>query len=109
MMARRRMSGRQLASTLGVSPAWVSYRLTGAQEIGLNDLQRIADVLGVEVHDLLPPRRTLPRDARDNTLRSSPVAVRPMPKVGPASRKPDNTRPSSPRPRIISRPLTASK
>jgi transcriptional regulator with XRE-family HTH domain len=54
MMTRRRMSGRQLAQRLNVSPAWVSYRLTGTQPIDLNDLQQIADVLEVAVGDLLP-------------------------------------------------------
>jgi len=55
LMARRRMSGRQLAGKLGVSPSWVSYRLTGAQPIDVNDLSGIAKALGVGVHDLLPP------------------------------------------------------
>lgn len=58
MMTRRRISGRKLAEELGVSSAWVSYRLTGSQEIGLNDLQRIAEVLDVAVSDLLPRRLT---------------------------------------------------
>ena len=48
------MSGRDLAAKLGVSASWVSYRLSGKQEIGVDDLLRIADVLGVGVHDLLP-------------------------------------------------------
>lgn len=56
-MGRRRVSGASIARQLGVSTAWVSYRLTGAQPIDLNDLQKIAAVLGVEVIDLLPPRR----------------------------------------------------
>jgi transcriptional regulator with XRE-family HTH domain len=55
LMARRRMSGRQLAVELGVSPSWVSYRLTGAQPIDVNDLMLISRALGVGVHDLLPP------------------------------------------------------
>lgn len=54
MLGRRRMSGRELARKLDVSPSWVSYRLTGTQEIGLNDLARIADALGVGIVDLLP-------------------------------------------------------
>jgi len=54
MLARRRVSGRKLADQLGVSPSWVSYRLTGAQPIDLNDLERIASALNVEVIDLLP-------------------------------------------------------
>lgn len=53
-MGRRRISGAALARALGVSPAWVSYRLSGVQEIGLNDLQRIAAVLDVEAVDLMP-------------------------------------------------------
>lgn len=53
-MGRRRISGAALARALGVSPAWVSYRLTGTQPIDLNDLQRIAAVLSVEAADLLP-------------------------------------------------------
>lgn len=54
VMGRRRMSRAELARRLGVSAMWVSYRLNGQQEIGLNDLQRIAGVLGVEPVDLLP-------------------------------------------------------
>jgi transcriptional regulator with XRE-family HTH domain len=54
MLARRRVSGRELARRLAVSSPWVSNRLTGHQEIGLNDLERIADALSVEVTELLP-------------------------------------------------------
>ena len=54
-MGRRRMTGATLAAALGVSAAWVSYRLRGKQEIGLDDLQRIAAALDVSVADLLPP------------------------------------------------------
>lgn len=54
MLARRRVSGRELARRLGVSSPWVSNRLTGHLEIGLDELQRIADALEVEVADLLP-------------------------------------------------------
>jgi len=53
-MTRRRISGRQLAKELNVSPSWVSYRLSGAQPIDLNDLERIAKALGVSVQSLLP-------------------------------------------------------
>lgn len=59
MMARRRMSGRELARRLGVSPAWVSYRLTNSQPIDLNDLQRVAAALEVEIEDLLPRKEGL--------------------------------------------------
>lgn len=63
LLARRRISGRQLASALNVSPSWVSYRLTGTQPIDLDDLERIADYLEVEVTDLIPARQTTRRPA----------------------------------------------
>lgn len=56
-MGRRRISGAALARELNVSPAWVSYRLTGTQPIDLNDLEKIAVVLDVDVVELLPPNR----------------------------------------------------
>jgi transcriptional regulator with XRE-family HTH domain len=68
LLTRRRMSGRELARRLDVSPGWVSYRLSGEQEIGTNDLQRIAAVLGVSASDLLPP----------STRASSPTLVDPL-------------------------------
>jgi transcriptional regulator with XRE-family HTH domain len=54
MLGRKRVTGRELARRLGVSQPWVSQRLTGHQEIGLNDLERIANALEVEVAELLP-------------------------------------------------------
>lgn len=51
----REMSGRDLAGKLGVSPSWVSYRLSGKQEIGLDDLFRIAKALDVELTEILTP------------------------------------------------------
>lgn len=54
VLARRRMSGRQLATHLGVSQTWMSSRLSGSTPIDLNDLERIASVIGIEVVDLLP-------------------------------------------------------
>ncbi len=53
-MVRRGISGAGLARSLGVSQAWISYRLTGVQPIDLNDLERIARALQVEIVDLLP-------------------------------------------------------
>src|SRR5688572_16396367 len=53
-MARKRITGATLAKTLKVSPAWISYRLSGKQPIDLNDLEAIAEALGVAVADLFP-------------------------------------------------------
>lgn len=76
MLGRKRTSGRELARRLNVSQAWISYRLTGTQEIGLNDLQRIADALEVDVTDLLPtPARRSPDDGL--TRRSPNANVQP--------------------------------
>ncbi|MPZ27563.1 MAG: helix-turn-helix domain-containing protein [Micromonosporaceae bacterium] len=55
MMARKRVTGRQLAQQLEVSHMWVSYRLTETTPIQLDDLQKIATALGVEITELLPP------------------------------------------------------
>lgn len=53
-LLRSGMSGRQLATKLGVSQTWVSSRLQGATPIDLNDLERIAEVLGININDLFP-------------------------------------------------------
>jgi transcriptional regulator with XRE-family HTH domain len=53
LMARKRISGAELARRLEVSPMWISYRLAGRQEIGLTDLERISRILDVEPVDLL--------------------------------------------------------
>lgn len=47
------MSASELARRLNQSRSWVSLRLTGAQEIGLNDLERIAYELDVTIGELL--------------------------------------------------------
>lgn len=39
---------------MGASPSWVNFRLTGAQPINLDDLQRIAAALELDPMDLFP-------------------------------------------------------
>lgn len=56
LLGRKRMSQAELARRLDVSGAWISYRLAGKQPIDLNDLDAIADVLGVQPGDLLAHR-----------------------------------------------------
>lgn len=60
LMGRRRMTGRELARRLHVSPSWVSYRLTGSQPIDVNDLMLIARELGVTMATLLPREQREP-------------------------------------------------
>lgn len=57
LLARKRRSGRWLAAALGASQTWMSSRLTGATPIDLNDLQRIAEALEVDVVELIARAR----------------------------------------------------
>lgn len=56
-LTRHNKSGRWLAGVLGVSQTWMTTRLKGDVPIDLNDLERIAQALEVDVFDLLPGRR----------------------------------------------------
>lgn len=56
LLVRRDMKQTEMAARLGVTEMWLSRRLTGTQPIDLNDLDRIAAVLQVQVADLLPRR-----------------------------------------------------
>lgn len=56
LLARRRMSGVQLARHIGKSHTYVWRRLNGETAFDLDDLERIGVVLGVEPADLLPVR-----------------------------------------------------
>jgi len=111
LLARRRMSQRVLAGLLGVSPAWVNYRMTGVQEIGVNDLQRIAAALNVPVTDLLPAdvsttaTRTEPPPRLTTKYQAS--AARPRdnrPKGGPRR---SSAKPGLGRPALLPRPVAA--
>lgn len=52
-LARRRMSARELARRLQVSPPWVNDRLNGEKDITLNDLEVISIELDVPIRQLL--------------------------------------------------------
>lgn len=105
LLARRRLSGRELARRMGASASWVNFRLTGSVEIGLNDLERFADALEVDAHDLMPQRegrliavaRTNPNQGQEITSRkplmpkgSSPL--RPIRSTGGPNHTPSNRR-----------------
>ena len=78
LLLRRNMNQAQLAERMGVNEVWVSRRLRGAQQLDLNDLQRIADVLDVAIADLLPTsaRQLNDRLAQTVGTRPHPVDVR---------------------------------
>jgi transcriptional regulator with XRE-family HTH domain len=53
-LARRRMSGRELAVQLDRSPMWVQRRAAGETPITINDLQEISAALDLPMSALLP-------------------------------------------------------
>lgn len=53
-LARQRKPQRALADDLSVSAMWVNDRLNCVKDIGLNDLERIAQALKVPVSELIP-------------------------------------------------------
>lgn len=52
-VARQRLRQGALAVRLGRAPSWLSRRLSGDVAFRLDELEAIADVLGVPVIDLL--------------------------------------------------------
>lgn len=54
LLARRKISASELARRMGVTQPYISRRLNGETAMDVDDLQSIADVLAVEVADLLP-------------------------------------------------------
>lgn len=52
-MARRGITQAQLAEALGISQQSVSMRLTGRTSWNVDDLEPVADLLGVSVSQLL--------------------------------------------------------
>lgn len=92
VMIRRGVTGKQLAALLGVSSAWISYRLTGAQPIDLTDLERIAVALDVTIMDLLP------RDVRDQATVTQPEqGFREVTRTRPPGHPAGSTRPTGTR------------
>lgn len=79
LMARRRISGVRLASEIGRTQAYVSRRLVAEVAFDVDDLERIARVLGVTVQALLP--------------NSQPVNSPNNPHVGQTSDRPNGHRP----------------
>ncbi len=54
LLARKMMTGADLAAAIGRSPMYVSRRVRGEVAFDLDDMERLAGVFGVEVSDLLP-------------------------------------------------------
>ncbi|WP_203911137.1 helix-turn-helix domain-containing protein [Rhizocola hellebori] len=88
MLVRLDLKQSELAARLGVNEMWLSRRLRGAQPIDLNDLQRIAETLGVEVTDLLPR----PNEGRTVATAGEPARTAAYATGGAASRNEINVR-----------------
>src|SRR5258708_821447 len=54
VMAYYGTTQREVARKIGVNDQWMSVRMRGTQPIDLNDLEKIADALGVDPVDLMP-------------------------------------------------------
>lgn len=52
-LARKRISGRQLARMLDEPPSWAARRLAGDTAMDADDLERIAEALGMDPVELL--------------------------------------------------------
>lgn len=90
LLARRQMTGAELAAKIERSPMYVSRRVRGEVAFDLDDLQRIADVFGVAPADLLPseenrlkkfygsPAHRPNRAAVTRTAVSRPIVPRPQ-------------------------------
>ena len=103
LLARRKVTPTELGRKLGRSQTWVWRRLEGEVAFDLNDLEVIADALGVAVAELFPPDV---RQAVRTIQGTSDVADRPTdnrPPGRPNSRgdRPVSTAPGSRRTRRI--------
>lgn len=56
-LARRKLSGRQMASRMGMPINTFRRRLNAEVSFGVSELVALADILSVPVVDLLPPAR----------------------------------------------------
>lgn len=56
-LARRGIRQRQAAPVLGLSQQALSDRLTGRTPFTVPDLERLAELLGIDVAELLQPRQ----------------------------------------------------
>lgn len=103
VLGRRRMSGAKLARAIDRSEMYVSRRLRAETAFDLDDLERIADVLSVSVHDLLPKRSPVTSGYQispESPPRGTVRPTTPRPSGGPAAR---TRAPSSRRPVVIRR------
>lgn len=103
ILARRRMSAAELSRRTGIRQQALSRRMTGETAFDLDDLERIADVLGVAVTDLLPAG-TKRVSATEVTTRYPRTAKRTTPRQAVRATPSLSTRPNG-RPRAATSPV----
>ncbi|HEY3435955.1 MAG TPA: helix-turn-helix transcriptional regulator [Solirubrobacterales bacterium] len=96
LIARKRLSGVQLAKLVGVSQPYLSRRLNGAVPFDLNDLELITDALGVTLEDLLKSAKASIGISPNGGSAHMVRPVSPAPGYGPFGQKPrGSSRPGS--------------
>jgi transcriptional regulator with XRE-family HTH domain len=109
LLARKRMSGIELGRRIGMKQSTISRRLTGETAFDMDDIEAIADALGVDVSDLMP--KTAKHGQRGEnlsfprlTVPASPDAERPIGISPFGGGRRDSARPTSAIPASKRRP-----
>lgn len=69
-------SQRQLAREMGVSRPYIDRRLSGDLPLSLDDLARLAPILGVEVHAVLAATASMLAQCQKNRLQQEDTHAR---------------------------------
>lgn len=101
LLARRKMSGAELARRTGIKQSTMSRRMTGETAFDMDDIEAIAAVLDIKVNDLFPERGS----SRDFDLAPADAAVT----VGQASVDLATRVSQDPKPRRTPRPFSQPK
>lgn len=81
LLIRRRIKAFELAAKVGLSQSAMSRRMVGDQPFDLDELAKIADVLGVTIADLLPASaRRFTREFTDKIAFAATPSI-PAPRV----------------------------
>lgn len=73
-MARRRMSGVQLAKAMGKSQTYLWRRLNGLTAFDMDDIEQLVRLLDLSLEDLFPVTSAA-RSTRSGGLRTSPTSA----------------------------------
>jgi transcriptional regulator with XRE-family HTH domain len=102
LLARRKMSATQLARITGLKQSSLSRRMTGETAFDMDDLELIADALGVAVTDLMPRRVGAGQQINERSTPTGPTAAgittprrsthRPPARVSAGQRRPVSVR-----------------